>query len=77
MKSQLYACLGNDGRLVPPLSVAQFDRLCMRFEEKQLCTLVAYYGLQTLRQTSEKMLVSAFIGYRVQRDLYTILGETS
>ena len=46
-------------------------------EEKQLCTLVAYYGLQTLPQTSEKMIVSAFISYRVQPDLYTILGKTS
>ena len=32
---------------------------------------------QTLRQTSERMLDPVFIGYKVQRRLYTILGKTS
>ena len=41
MKSQLYTYLGRDGRLVLPLSVAEFDGLCTQCEEKQLCTLVA------------------------------------
>ena len=39
--------------------------------------LVALYGLQTLCQTSERMLDPASIGYRVQLGLYTILGKTS
>ena len=41
MKSQLYTNLGSEGHLVLPLSVAEFDGLCMQLEEKQLCTLVA------------------------------------
>jgi len=41
MKSQLYTYLGSEGRLVQPLMVAELDRLCTQFEEKQLCTLVA------------------------------------
>ena len=45
-------------------------------EEKQLCILVAQYGLQTLL-TSAMMLDTAFIRYRVQRGLYTDLGKTS
>ena len=55
MKTQLYTYLGSEGLLVLPLSVAEFDGLCTQFEEKQLCTSVAYYGLQTLRQTSETL----------------------
>ena len=36
------------------------------------------YGLQTLCQTSERMLDPASIGYyRVQLGLYTILGKNS
>ena len=35
------------------------------------------YALQTLRQTSERMLDTAFIGYGVQRGLYTIVGKNS
>ena len=35
------------------------------------------YVLQTLRQTSERMLDTAFIGYGVQRGLYTIVGKNS
>ena len=65
------------GCLVLPLLVAKFDGLCTQLEEKQLCTLVAQYGLQTLHQTSERMLDTAFIGYGVERGLYTILGKTS
>ena len=41
MKSQLYTYLSSERRLVLPLSVAEFDRLCTQFEKKQLCTLVA------------------------------------
>ena len=41
MKSQLYTYLGSEGRLVLPLSAAEFDGLCTQFEEKQLGTLVA------------------------------------
>ena len=33
MKSQLYTYLGSEGRLVLPLSVAQFNMLCTQFEE--------------------------------------------
>ena len=77
MKSQLYTYLGSEGGLVLPLSVAEFNGLWMQFEEKQLCTLVAWYGLQTLCQTSERMLNPAFIDYRVQQGLYTILGKSS
>ena len=32
-KSQLYTYLGSEGRLVLPLSVAEFDGLCTQFEE--------------------------------------------
>ena len=45
--------------------------------QKKLCTLVAWYGLQTLSQTSERMLNPAFIDYGVQQGLYTILGKSS
>ena len=31
----------SEGCLVLPTSVAEFNGLCMQFEEKQLCTLVA------------------------------------
>ena len=48
MKSQLYTYLGSEGLVVLPLSVTEFEGLCTQFEEKQLCTLVAQYGLQTL-----------------------------
>ena len=34
MKSQLYTYLGSKGRLVLPLSVAEFDGLCTQFQEK-------------------------------------------
>ena len=77
MKSQLYTYLGSEGDLVLPLSVAEFNGLWMQFEEKQLRTFVAWYGLQTLCQTSERTLNPAFIDYRVQRGLYTILGKSS
>ena len=34
IKRQLYTYLRSEGRLVLPLSVAEFDGLCMRFEDK-------------------------------------------
>ena len=66
----------SEGYLVLPL---QFDNArWMQFEENTLCILVAQYGLQTLRQTSEGMLNSycLLVGYRVQQGLYTILSCT-
>ena len=45
IKRQLYTYLRSEGRLVLPLSVAEFGGLCMRFEDKTtigLCTLVVW-----------------------------------
>ena len=58
MKRQLYTYLSSEGRLVMPLLVAEFDGLCMQFEEKQLYTLVAQYGPQTLHQTRKGCLIT-------------------
>ena len=61
----------------------------MQFEGKQLCTSAAQYRLQTLLQTSKRILDTAFISYKVQGytltklakhgfpTLHTILGNTS
>ena len=61
----------------------------MQFEGKQLCTSAAQYRLQTLLQTSKRILDTAFISYKVQGyiltklakhgfpTLHTILGKTS
>ena len=50
-----------------------------QFEETQLSTLVAKYGLQTLYQTSERLLDTAFIClHRLQSSLmslHTLLGK--
>ena len=44
-------------------------------EKKTATHLGSLIGLQTLCQTSETTLGSAFIGYRIWHDLYIILGK--
>ena len=75
MKSPLFTYHGSEGCLVLPLSVAEFDRVCMQFKTPM------HFG--SLVRTpnpiklAERMLYIAFIGYRIQRGLCTILGKTS
>ena len=70
-----YVHFGSKGRLVLPLSVAQFDGLCTQFEKNNyaLRQLSMYSKLSV--ELAERMLDPAFIDYRVQRGLYTILGK--
>ena len=70
-----YVHFGSEGRLVLPLSVAQFDGLCTQFEKNNYALRqLSMYSKPSVK-LAERMLDPAFIGYRVQRGLYTILGE--
>ena len=70
MKNQLYTYLGSEGRLVLPLSVAEFNGLCMQFEKKHFGSLV------WTPNPNNRMLDTVFIGYKFQQGLSTIPGKT-
>ena len=75
MKSQLYANLSSKGCLVLPLLVTEFKGLCMQFDEKQLCTLVAYSmdSKPYIKPVKGCLILPSL----VQLGLYTILGKAS